>query len=337
MRQQFLCKDTHDNSYRYLRIGVHCVVCTAYAKTVLCVPMSPPIMDRKIAAKRIAGKGFIAALDQSGGSTPKALAAYGIPENAWGGDKEKMFALMHAMRTRMIVNPSFDQRISGAILFEKTMNSTIEGMPAAKYLADTKTIVPFLKIDEGLEEEKDGVQLMKPMTGLTERLQSANKHGIFGTKMRSVIGSANAQGIAAIVDQQFTIGATITAAGLMPILEPEVNIKSPEKPACEFLLREVIIKHLDALPSDVQVMLKLTLPDTANYYEPLIKHPRVLRVVALSGGYSCAKANEMLSQNRGMTASFSRALVENLRADQSDEEFTAALDAAIESIYRASH
>ncbi len=293
-------------------------------------------MDKQTATKRIAGKGFIAALDQSGGSTPKALAAYGIMESAWGSDKEKMFDLMHHMRTRMIVNKAFNERISGAILFEKTMLSEIDGIPTAKYLADRKNIVPFLKVDEGLEEEKNGVQLMKPMAGLTARLASANKHGIFGTKMRSVINGANAEGIEAIVDQQCSIGSAIIAAGLMPILEPEVNIKSPEKPACEFLLRGAILKHLDAMPDDRQVILKLTLPDAANYYASFIKHPRVLRVVALSGGYSLKDANVKLAQNKGMTASFSRALVENLRTDQTDEEFTAALDTAIESIYRAS-
>ena len=287
------------------------------------------------AKKRIAGKGFIAALDQSGGSTPKALAAYGIQESAWNGDKEKMFELMHRMRARIIVNPAFDERISGAILFEKTMQGDIEGMPTATYLWEKKTIVPFLKVDEGLEEERDGVQLMKPMAGLAARLKSANEHGVFGTKMRSVINGANAKGIAAIVAQQFEEGERILAAGLMPILEPEVNIKSPDKAACEDLLLKEILKGLEGL-GGAQVMLKLSLPDKAGLYAPLIKHPKVLRVVALSGGYSCADANAKLAQNPGMTASFSRALVENLRADQSEKEFTEALDATIESIYRAS-
>ncbi len=293
-------------------------------------------MDTNTAKKRIAGKGFIAALDQSGGSTPKALSAYGIEESAWGGDKEKMFALMHAMRTRMMVNPAFNERISGAILFEKTMKSTVEGIPTARYLSEQKNIVPFLKVDEGLEEEANGVQRMKSMTGLPARLLSAKEHGIFGTKMRSVISNANAEGISAIVAQQFEVGRVIIASGLMPILEPEVNIKSPEKPGCEMLLRGALMKSLDALPDTVQVMLKLTLPDVPNYYSLLIKHPRVLRVVALSGGYTCADANAKLAQNNGMTASFSRALAEGLRKDQSEEEFTAALDVAIESIYQAS-
>ena len=297
-------------------------------------PLAFPDLDA--AKKRIIGKGFIAALDQSGGSTPKALAAYGIQESAWGGDKEKMFEMMHAMRTRMIVNKAFDQRISGAILFEKTMLSIIEGMPTAEYLWKKKNIVPFLKVDEGLEEESDGVQMMKPMAGLAARLKSAVEHRVFGTKMRSVVNSANANGIAAIVAQQCEEGMKILAAGLMPILEPEVNIKSPEKPACEWLLRGELVKALDKLPDGVSVMLKLSLPDAPGYYASLIRHPRVLRVVALSGGYSCADANAKLALNPGMTASFSRALVEDLRAGQSDAEFTAALDTAIEGIYRAS-
>lgn len=293
-------------------------------------------LDTAAAAKRIAGTGFIAALDQSGGSTPKALAAYGIQEDAWGTDKEKMFEVMHAMRTRIIVNSAFDRRISGAILFERTMNSEVEGMPTATYLWEKKNIVPFLKVDEGLQEEKDGVQLMKPMTGLSDRLKSAVANGVFGTKMRSVVNSAHPQGIAEIVKQQFAEGQVILAAGLMPILEPEVNIKSPEKAACEMILREEILRHLDALPDGVRVMLKLTLPDEPGFYTSLINHPKVLRVVALSGGYSCADANKKLAMNHGMTASFSRALVEDLRADQSEEEFTAALDKAIEGIYEAS-
>ncbi len=293
-------------------------------------------LDIVAAKKRIAGKGFIAALDQSGGSTPKALAAYGIEESGWGGDKEKMFDLMHAMRTRIIVNRAFDRRISGAILFEKTMNSQIEGVFTADYLWQKKQIVPFLKVDEGLEEEQNGVQLMKPMAGLEGRLKSAASRNVFGTKMRSVVHSANAAGISAIVAQQFDAGKTILESGLMPILEPEVNIKSPDKSACEMLLRDAIITHLDTLPKDAQIMLKLTLPSEPGFFASLIQHPRVLRVVALSGGYSCRDANEKLAQNPGMTASFSRALVEDLRANQSDEEFTAALDAAIESIYRAS-
>lgn len=285
--------------------------------------------------ERISGKGFIAALDQSGGSTPKALKAYGIAEGSWK-DEAEMFQMVHDMRTRIITNKAFDQRISGAILFERTMMSEIEGMGAAKYLWEKKHIVPFLKIDKGLEEEASGVQLMKPIGGLDELLKRAVEHGIFGTKERSVINAANADGIAAIVDQQFALGAQVIDAGLMPIIEPEVNIKAVDKAAAEVILREQLQKYLDALPETQKVMLKLTLPDEPNFYASLIKHPRVLRIVALSGGYSMADANTKLAQNHGMTASFSRALVENLRADQSDAEFTAALDTAIQSIYDAS-
>lgn len=292
-------------------------------------------MDQTTAIARITGPGFIAALDQSGGSTPKALKAYGVEEGAWGSEEE-MFELIHKMRTRIIVNPKFDERISGAILFERTMNSEIDGVPTAKYLADTKNIVPFLKVDEGLQDEAHGVQLMKPMLGLTERLRSANSHGIFGTKMRSVINDANAQGITAIVDQQFDVGNTIIDAGLMPILEPEVNIKSPTKGECEALLRDAILKYLDQLDDGKQIMLKLSLPDEADFYRPLMEHEKVLRVVALSGGYSTEEANAKLAANHGMTASFSRALVQDLRADQSEEEFTAVLDEAIQGIYEAS-
>ena len=288
-------------------------------------------MDNKTATKRISGPGFIAALDQSGGSSPKALAAYGVEESAWNGDQEQMFE----MRTRIIVDQAFDERISGAILFERTMNSEVDGMPTAQYLSQ-KNIVPFLKVDEGLAEEENGVQLMKPLAGLTARLASANEHGIFGTKMRSVIHSANPEGISAIVAQQFEVGNVIIDAGLMPILEPEVNIKSEDKAACEALLLEELTEALDALPEDRQVMLKLTLPEEANLYSEIIAHPRVLRVVALSGGYSRDEANTKLAANSDMTASFSRALVQDLRIDQSEKEFTAALDSAIDSIYQAS-
>lgn len=292
-------------------------------------------MDTVTALSRISGPGFIAALDQSGGSSPKALAAYGLDESAWEGDLEKMFGLIHDMRTRIIVDQKFDDRISGAILFERTMNSEVDGMPTAQYLAQ-KNIVPFLKVDEGLQDELNGVQLMKPLSGLTERLKTAHTHGIFGTKMRSVIQSADATGVADIVTQQFAVGSIILDAGLMPILEPEVNINAADKAACEDLLLAELIKHLDTLPEDKQVMLKLTLPETPNHYSSLIAHPRVLRVVALSGGYSRDDANAKLSQNNGMTASFSRALVQDLRADQSADEFSAALDSAIDSIYTAS-
>lgn len=293
-------------------------------------------MDITQAITRISGNGFIAALDQSGGSSPKALAAYGVDESAWGGDQEKMFGMIHDMRTRIIVNPKFDERVSGAILFERTMNSEIEGVPTAKYLWETKNIVPFLKVDEGLADEENGVQLMKEMKGLTERLASANSHGIFGTKMRSVVQSANEMGIADIVTQQFAVGTIILEAGLVPILEPEVNIKSPDKADCETILKAEILKHLETVPSDRQIMLKLSLPNVPDFYKELIEHPRVLRVVALSGGYSTADANAKLAENHGMTASFSRALVQDLRIDQSEEEFTAALDGAIQSIYEAS-
>ncbi len=293
-------------------------------------------MDPIAARERIAGPGFIAALDQSGGSTPDALAAYGLQPSAWVEDKERMFTLVHEMRARIIVNPAFDQRVSGAILFERTMRSEIDGLPTAQYLSERKNIVPFLKVDEGLAERTGGVQLMKPMVKLSALLPSAVEHGIFGTKMRSVVHAADAEGIAAVVAQQFEVGDTIAAAGLMPIIEPEVSIKSPEKAACEALLREAIVKHLDSLPADRQVMLKLTLPEEADFYRPLVEHPRVLRVVALSGGYDRDLANQKLAANHGVTASFSRALVQDLRADQSDEAFTAALDAAIAGIYQAS-
>lgn len=292
-------------------------------------------MTTQDAITRIKGNGFIAALDQSGGSTPKALKAYGVDESAWGSEEE-MFELIHTMRTRIIINPKFDDRVCGAILFERTMNSEIEGVPTAKYLADTKNIVPFLKVDEGLADESNGVQLMKPMLGLTARLESANSHGIFGTKMRSVINDANEQGITAIVDQQFAVGSVIAAAGLMPIIEPEVNIKSATKAECEAMLRDALLKYLDQLDGGQQVMLKLSLPDEANFYRPLIEHANVLRVVALSGGYSTQEANTKLAANTGMTASFSRALVQDLRAGQSDDEFTATLDSAIQGIYEAS-
>lgn len=293
-------------------------------------------MDFAAARARISGPGFIAALDQSGGSTPDALAAYGIPQSAFGDDKEKMFTLVHEMRTRIIANKAFDQRISGAILFERTMLGQIDGLPTAQYLWEKKTIVPFLKVDEGLAERTGGVQLMKPMTKLEGLLKNAVEHGIFGTKMRSVIHAADSDGITAVVKQQFEVGDVIAAAGLMPIIEPEVSIKSADKAACEALLRDAIVAHLDQLPADRQVMLKLTLPEENDFYSPLVQHPRVLRVVALSGGYPVAEANAKLAANHGVTASFSRALVETLRADQSDAEFTAALNQAIEGIYQAS-
>ena len=281
-------------------------------------------------------KGFIAALDQSGGSTPKALKLYGIEESQYSGEQE-MFDLVHAMRTRIIKSPVFtSDRILGVILFEMTMDRQIDGMGSAEFLWQKKGIVPFLKVDNGLAEEVDGVQVMKPIPQLGARISSALSHGVFGTKMRSVIKLANAKGIDAVVAQQFQFGKEILAGGLMPIIEPEVDIKSPEKERCEELLRSAIVRELDNLPNGQQVMLKLTLPTEPNYYKVLVEHPRVLRVVALSGGYSRDDANAMLAKNDGVIASFSRALTEGLSAQQSDGEFDKVLDTAIESIYQAS-
>lgn len=280
--------------------------------------------------------GFIAALDQSGGSTPKALKLYGIPETAYSGEAE-MMDLIHAMRTRIITSPAFNgERILAAILFEATMDRSIEGRPTAAYLWEVKRIVPILKVDKGLEAEANGVQLMKPMPGLDGLLARAKGKGIFGTKMRSVIKQANAAGIEAVVDQQFAVARQIIAAGLVPIIEPEVDIKCPDKAAAEDLLKAAIMRQLDALPDGQLVMLKLTIPDQDNLYADCIRHPRVLKVVALSGGYSREEANRRLARQHGMVASFSRALTEGLTAQQSDAEFNAALDAAIESIYQAS-
>lgn len=281
-------------------------------------------------------KGFIAALDQSGGSTPKALKLYGIEESAYSSEAE-MFDLVHAMRTRIIKSPVFtSERILGVILFEMTMNRQIDGMGSAEFLWQKKGIVPFLKVDNGLDEEVDGVQIMKAIPQLGERIKSALAHGVFGTKMRSVIKLANPKGIESVVAQQFEFGKQILDGGLMPIIEPEVDIKSPEKEKCEELLRTAIMKELDRLDGERQVMLKLTLPTQVNFYKPLVDHPRVLRVVALSGGYSREGANAMLAQNDGVIASFSRALTEGLSAQQSDREFDVILDNAIESIYQAS-
>ena len=281
-------------------------------------------------------KGFIAALDQSGGSTPKALKLYGIEESQYSGEQE-MFNLVHAMRTRIIKSPVFtSERILGVILFEMTMDRQIDGMGSAEFLWQKKGIVPFLKVDNGLAEEVDGVQVMKPIPQLGARISSALSHGVFGTKMRSVIKLANAKGIDAVVAQQFQFGKEILAGGLMPIIEPEVDIKSSEKEKCEELLRSAIIRELDKLSDDHQVMLKLTLPTEPNFYKVLVEHPRVLRVVALSGGYSRDDANAKLAQNDGVIASFSRALTEGLSVQQSDGEFDKVLDTAIESIYQAS-
>ncbi len=281
-------------------------------------------------------KGFIAALDQSGGSTPKALKLYGIDESAWK-DEKGMYDVVHAMRTRIITSPAFNgKRLIGAILFENTMDRDIAGKPTPTYLWEVKGVVPFLKVDKGLAEEKDGVQLMKPIPGLDDLLKRAKAKKVFGTKMRSVIKQANPAGIAAVVKQQFDIAKQILAAGLVPIIEPEVDIKTPNKDKAEELLKAEILRHLKELKPDQQVMLKLTIPDKDNFYADLIKHKNVLRVVALSGGYTREEANKKLARNNGMSASFSRALAEGLKAQQSDEEFNAALDASIESIYRAS-
>ena len=280
--------------------------------------------------------GFIAALDQSGGSTPKALKLYGIPETAYSGDAQ-MMDLIHAMRTRIITSPSFNgDRVLAAILFENTMDREILGRPTADYLWNVKKVVPILKVDKGLQDEADGVQLMKPMPGLDQLLARAKAKGIFGTKMRSVIKQANAAGIKAVVAQQFDVARQIVAAGLVPIIEPEVDIKCPDKAGAEDLLKAEIMAQLDKLPEGQLVMLKLTIPSWDNLYADCIKHPRVLKVVALSGGYSRADANEKLARQHGMVASFSRALTEGLTAQQSDAEFDKALDAAIESIYQAS-
>jgi fructose-bisphosphate aldolase class I len=280
--------------------------------------------------------GFIAALDQSGGSTPKALQLYGVNEDAWTSE-QGMYDVVHQMRTRIITSPAFSgKRLIGAILFENTMDRDIEGQPTPTYLWDVKGVVPFLKVDKGLADEKDGVQLMKTIGGLDALLKKAKSKGVFGTKMRSVIKQANPAGIEAIVKQQFDIGKQILATGLVPIIEPEVDIKTPNKAHAEELLKAAIIEELNALKPDQRVMLKLTIPDNDNLYADLIKHPNVLRVVALSGGYSRDEANQKLARNNGMTASFSRALAEGLKAQQSDKEFNDALDQSIESIYQAS-
>lgn len=282
------------------------------------------------------GNGFIAALDQSGGSTPKALKLYGIEEDAFSNDDE-MFDLIHQMRTRIITSPSFGgDRVLGAILFEQTMDRQVEGIDTAEFLWNNKQVVPFLKIDKGLDDEADGVQMMKPIDGLAELLDRANTKGVFGTKMRSVIKLANSAGIKAIVEQQFEVGRQIVAAGLVPILEPEIDINSPEKADAEALLKAAILEHLDTLGADELIMLKLTLPETDGFYQELVDHPNVVSVVALSGGYSRADANSRLARNKGVIASFSRALTEGLSAQQSDDEFNAMLDSSVKGIYEAS-
>ena len=282
------------------------------------------------------GEGFIAALDQSGGSTPKALKLYGIDESTYSGDDE-MFGLMHQMRSRMITSPAFNgDRVLGAILFEGTMDREIDGRGSADYLWSVKHVVPFLKVDKGLVDEANGVQVMKAMPGLDDLLARARDKGVFGTKMRSVIKHADAAGIDAVVAQQFEVGRQILAAGLMPIIEPEVDINSSTKQEAEALLKSAILAQLDEQPADQPVMLKLTLPSIDDFYLDLVQHPRVLRVVALSGGYSRDDANARLARNHGVIASFSRALTEGLSAQQSDDEFNATIDAAIASIFAAS-
>jgi fructose-bisphosphate aldolase, class I len=293
-------------------------------------------MNTEMAEKIRNGKGFVAALDQSGGSTPKALQLYGVNEDQYSSEEE-MFDLVHAMRSRIITSPAFNgEKVVGAILFEMTMDLQVEGVPTAAYLWEKKNVVPFLKVDKGLADESDGVQLMKPIPDLDDLLNRAKDAGIFGTKMRSVIKLANPEGVKAVVEQQFEIGKQIISHGLVPIIEPEVDIHSPEKAQAEELLKAEVLSHLNSLSEDQIVMLKLTLPETANFYKELVDHPKVLKVVALSGGYSRDEANAKLAENNGVIASFSRALSEGLSASQTDEEFNSTIDATIDSIYKAS-
>ncbi|WP_233544886.1 fructose bisphosphate aldolase [Pseudooceanicola sediminis] len=292
--------------------------------------------DAAMAEQMRSGDGFIAALDQSGGSTPKALKLYGIEEDAYSSDAE-MFSLMHQMRARIIKSPAFNgEKVIGAILFERTMDGDIDGVPTAKYLWEETHVVPFLKVDKGLDDAADGVKLMKPMPDLDALCQRAVSKGIFGTKMRSVVDAANPVGIKKIVDQQFEVGMQILSHGLMPILEPEVTITIADKAEAEDLLRDEILAHLDALPAGVEVMLKLSIPEKVNQYKALIDHPAVMKVVALSGGYERQDANARLSKQTGMIASFSRALTEGLSAQQADAEFDATLAETIDGIYQAS-
>ena len=287
--------------------------------------------------KARSGKGFIAALDQSGGSTPKALKLYGVEETEYSSEAE-MFDLVHAMRTRIIKSPAFTgERILGSILFEMTMDRTIDGKGTAEYLWQDKGVIPFLKVDSGLAADADDAQMMKPIPELEARLAKAISHGVFGTKMRSVIKLANPTGVTNVVRQQFEVGKQIIAAGLVPIIEPEVDIKSPQKAEAEVLLKAAILVELNSLSADQNVMLKLTLPNVAGFYTELVRHPRVVRAVALSGGYSRADANIALAKNTGMIASFSRALTEGLTAQQTEAEFNASLGAAIQSIFEASN
>jgi fructose-bisphosphate aldolase class I len=294
------------------------------------------LMNNEMFQQIKSGKGFIAALDQSGGSTPKVLGLYGVTESAYSNEAE-MFDRMHEMRSRLIKSPVFNgDRVIGAILFEMTMERTIDGIGSAEYLWTKKKVVPFLKVDNGLADEANDVQLMKPIPELGARIAAANKHGVFGTKMRSVINMANPAGIDAVVKQQFEIGKEIIAGGLVPIIEPEVSIKSPQKAEAEEILKKQLIDYANSLNGDQNIMLKLSLPTKANLYKELVDHPRVVRVVALSGGYSREDANKMLSENTGVIASFSRALAEGLTAQQSDAEFDAMLNSTIQSIYDAS-
>jgi fructose-bisphosphate aldolase class I len=293
-------------------------------------------MNSQMKERAGSAKGFIAALDQSGGSTPKALALYGIKSDAYSGEQQ-MFDLIHQMRTRIMTSPAFTgERIMGAILCEQTMDRDVEGRGTSDYLWNVKKVVPFLKIDKGLADETNGTQVMKPIPGLDALLARARTKGVFGTKMRSVIKNANAKGIDDVVEQQFQVAKQILAADLMPIVEPEVDIHAPDKAGAEKLLKASIVKQLDALPSGQQVMLKLTLPTVDDFYLDLVKHPKVLRVVALSGGYSRDEADAILARNHGVIASFSRALTEGLTAQQTDPQFNQALDGAIANIYKAS-
>ncbi|MFD1105840.1 fructose bisphosphate aldolase [Sphingobium olei] len=293
------------------------------------------MLDQDMKSKIAKGNGFIAALDQSGGSTPKALKGYGIEEGAWSSEEE-MFGLIHAMRSRIITAPVFTgDKVLGAILFERTMDGTVDGKPTPQALIE-RGVVPFIKIDKGLEDEANGVQLMKPNPGLDTLLARAKGLGVFGTKERSVINLANREGIAAVVAQQFEVGRQVLAGGLMPIIEPEVNIKSPERAEADAILLEEILKNLDALPEGEQVMLKLSLPAKAGLFDPLVDHPKVLRVVALSGGFTRTEACAELAKNRGIIASFSRALLNDLRYQMSDDEFNASLGEAIDEIHGAS-
>jgi fructose-bisphosphate aldolase, class I len=290
--------------------------------------------NEKQANRMTSGKGFVAALDQSGGSTPKALRLYGIEDDAYTSEQE-MFDLIHQMRSRIITSPVFaGDRVLAAILFEQTMDREIAGVPSTTYLWETKGVVPILKIDKGLVEASDDVQLMKPIPGLDELLERAALKGVFGTKERSVIGGANVEGIAAVVAQQFQLARQVLSHGLVPIIEPEVTISISDKAQAEDILRDEITKQLETVPE--RVMLKLSLPTEVNHYRPLVEHPKVMRVLALSGGYSREEANELLAKNTGVIASFSRALTEGLSVDQSDEQFNATLDKAIQSIYEAS-